>query len=865
MSKKGDILLNPLKVIFLCGHAAVEGQVLIDGHDIRTLQLKWLRAQIGLVNQEPALFATTIRENISFGKEEATIEEVLEAAVWSGAHSFINQLPLKYETQVGDRGLKLSGGQKQRIALARALIKNPTILLLDEATSALDPESERSLQDTLASVMLGRTSVIVAHRLTTICNADIITVVKHGKVAEVGTHDELLSKAGAYSALVKIQAGVRKAKGDMEPAMYASSCRLSHRSLTERTFSFRLSMCSDDVTSEHFGNTGVERGSSSTFSWGRLVKLNSSEWPHCAVGIIGAIGAGGSLPLLALGVTQALVAFYSYIPGYMPREVRKLAIVFSGAAIITILFFAIEHYSFGVMAENITLRIRELMLNAILKNEVSWFEDDSNSSALVAFRLSTDALLVKTVVSDLLCTLIHNISLLATAYVIGFWQQWRLTLVMLATYPAIISSSWAQRRFVKGFAGDLAKSYLRANKMAGEAISNIRTVAAFCAEEKLMAIFTSELAVPGKDALWTGQIAGICFGVSQCCMYCSYGLTLWYGSKLIHDAATSYGAMLKTFGVLLITAVGFAETLLLTPNIVEGLRSVGSIFEILDRGTEIDPNDPKAEEVINVEGFIELRGICFRYPSRPEISIFENLNLHVGAGKSLALVGASGSGKSSLISLIARFYDPSSGKVMIDGKDIKKLNLRSLRRHIGLVQQEPMLFRCSIHQNILYGRDRASDAEVVKAAKAANAHNFISGLPDGYQTAVGERGVQLSGGQKQRVAIARAILKNPAILLLDEPTSALDAESERIVQQSLDRLMKGRTTVVVAHRLWTVQNVDMISVVSGGKIVERGKHGELVRQGGAYARLISVQEDADDSAQHHHRRSSSNSSIQEMA
>jgi ATP-binding cassette, subfamily B (MDR/TAP), member 1 len=244
----------------------------------------------------------------------------------------------------------------------------------------------------------------------------------------------------------------------------------------------------------------------------------------------------------------------------------------------------------------------------------------------------------------------------------------------------------------------------------------------------------------------------------------------------------------------------------------------------------------------NIEGDIELRHVDFAYPCRPDIQIFKDFNLKIRAGRSQALVGASGSGKSTVIGLIERFYDPTGGEVVIDGKDIRRLNLKSLRLKIGLVQQEPILFATSILENVAYGKDGAAEEEVIEAAKTANVHSFVSHLPDGYKTTVGERGVQLSGGQKQRIAIARAVLKNPAILLLDEATSALDAKSECVVQEALERLMKDRTTVLVAHRLSTIRGVDRIAVVQDGRIVEQGSHSELVsRPEGAYSRLLQLQ------------------------
>jgi len=273
-------------------------------------------------------------------------------------------------------------------------------------------------------------------------------------------------------------------------------------------------------------------------------------------------------------------------------------------------------------------------------------------------------------------------------------------------------------------------------------------------------------------------------------LYGSYALGLWYGGQLVKTGEANFKHVVKVFLVLVIAAFAIAETLSLAPDLIKGSQALISVFHVLDRVTKINADDPDAEVVETVKGDIELKHVAFAYPTRPDALIFKDLNLKVRAGRSLALVGSSGSGKSSVIALLERFYDPSSGRILIDGKDIRMINLRSLRRRIALVSQEPALFATTIYENILYGREGATEQEVHAAAMAANAHNFISALPDSYNTQVGERGVQLSGGQKQRVAIARAVLKNPAVLLLDEATSALDAESEQIVQEALDRLMQ---------------------------------------------------------------------------
>ncbi|KAJ0824452.1 putative ABC-type xenobiotic transporter [Helianthus annuus] len=799
----------------------LSGRILLDSIDIRELDIKWLRDQIGLVNQEPALFATTIRENILYGKDSATYEDITHAAKLSEAITFINNLPERFETQVGERGIQLSGGQKQRIAISRAIVKNPSILLLDEATSALDTESEKSVQEALDRVMVGRTTVVVAHRLSTIRNADIIAVVQGGRIVETGSHDDLMARPdSAYSSLIQLQeaASLHRAPSRVSSMGRPSSIRFSRELSRTTTRSLGASFHSDRESVGKLGVEGIEYAKPPRVSSKRLYSMIRPDWVYGLTGTIGALICGSCMPLFALGISQALVAYYMDWETTQ-HEVRKIAILFCFGAGVSITVYAITHLSFGIMAERLTLRVRQKMFSAILRNEIGWFDDMNNTSSMLASRLESDATLLRTVVVDRTTILIQNFGLIGTSFIIAFILNWRLTLIVMAMYPLIISGHISEKMFMKGYGGDLSKAYLKANMLAGEAVSNIRTVAAFCSENKVLDLYSRELVGPAKQSFNRGQIAGLFYGVSQFFIFSSYGLALWY-------------------------AMG--ETLAMAPDLLKGNQMVASVFEVLDRRTQVVSD--VGEELTRVEGTIELRGVTFSYPSRPDIMIFRDFDLKVRAGKTMALVGQSGSGKSSVLSLILRFYDPTSGKVMIDGKDIKKLKLKSLRSHIGLVQQEPALFATSIFENILYGKEGASETEVMEAAKLANAHTFISALPEGYSTKVGERGIQLSGGQKQRVAIARAVLKNPAILLLDEATSALDVESERVVQQALDRLMKNRTSVVVAHRLSTIKNADEISVIQNGKIVEKGTHSSLVEnENGAYSKLINLQ-------QHEHYR-----------
>ncbi|KAJ6843704.1 ABC transporter B family member 19-like [Iris pallida] len=830
-----------------------QGQVLLDNVDIRTLQLSWLREQIGLVNQEPALFATTILENILYGKPDATISEVEAAASAANAHSFIALLPSGYNTQVGERGVQLSGGQKQRIAIARAMLKNPKILLLDEATSALDSGSESIVQEALDRLMVGRTTVVVAHRLSTIRSVDTIAVIQQGQVVETGTHEELIAKgsSGAYAALIRFQEMARNRDFGVASTRRSRSSRLSHslstkslslRSGSLRNLSYQYSTGADGRI-EMVSNADKDRRYPAPDGYFcRLLKLNAPERPYAILGAVGSILSGFIGPTFAFVMSNMIEVFYYRDPNAMERKTREFVFIYIGAGLYAVVAYLVQHYFFSIMGENLTTRVRRMMLSAILRNEVGWFDEEDNNSSLVAARLATDAADVKSAIADRISVILQNMTSLITSFVLGFIVEWRVALLILATFPLLVLANFAQQLSLKGFAGDTAKAHAKTSMIAGEGVSNIRTVAAFNAQAKILSLFCHELRIPQLRSLRRSQMSGLLFGLSQLSLYASEALILWYGAHLVHSGASTFSKVIKVFVVLVITANSVAETVSLAPEIIRGGESIRSVFSILNRATRIDPDDPESDPVDTIRGEIELRHVDFSYPSRPDIQIFKDFNLKIRAGHSQALVGASGSGKSSVIALIERFYDPTGGKVMVDGKDIRRLNLKQLRLKIGLVQQEPALFAASIFDNIAYGKDGVTEEEVVEAAKAANVHGFVSGLPDGYKTAVGERGVQLSGGQKQRIAIARAVLKDPAVLLLDEATSALDAESECVLQEALERLMRGRTTVLVAHRLSTIRGVDCIGVVQDGRIVEQGSHSDLVgRPEGAYSRLLQLQ------------------------
>ncbi|KAD3337510.1 hypothetical protein R6Q59_027610 [Mikania micrantha] len=838
------------------------GQVMLDGHDIKGLNLKWLRQQIGLVSQEPALFATSIKENILLGRPDAFMIEVEEAARVSNAHSFIIKLPDAYDTQVGERGLQLSGGQKQRIAIARAMLKNPAILLLDEATSALDSESEKLVQEALDRFMIGRTTLVIAHRLSTIRKADLVAVLQQGGVLEIGTHDDLIAKGenGVYAKLIKMQEvanetamnNARKSSARPSSARNSVSSPIMTRnsSYSRSPYSRRLS---DFSTSDFslsldpgYPNHRLEKlpFKEQASSFWRLAKMNSPEWTYALIGSVGSVICGSLSAFFAYVLSAVLSVYYNQDHEYMVKEIGKYCYLLIGVSSAALVFNTIQHCFWDVVGENLTKRVREKMLESVLKNEMAWFDQEENESSRVAARLSLDANNVRSAIGDRISVIMQNSALMLVACTAGFVLQWRLALVLVAVFPVVVAATVLQKMFMQGFSGDLEGAHLKATQLAGEAVTNVRTVAAFNSESKIVNLFTTSLDGPLRRCFWKGQIAGSGFGVAQFLLYGSYALGLWYASWLVKHGISDFSKTIRVFMVLMVSANGAAETLTLAPDFVKGGRAMRSVFSLLDRKTEIESDDVDSIEVPDrIRGEIELKHVDFAYPSRPDTPVFHDICLRVRAGKTLALVGPSGCGKSSVIALIQRFYEPSYGRVLIDGKDIRKYNLKSLRRHMATVPQEPCLFATTIYENIAYGNESATEAEIIEAATLANAHKFISSLPGGYSTFVGEQGVQLSGGQKQRVAIARAFLRKAEIMLLDEATSALDAESEKCIQEALERVCSGKTTVVVAHRLSTIRNAHSIAVIDDGKVVEQGSHTQLLKNhvDGCYAKMIQLQ------------------------
>ncbi|XP_017980794.1 PREDICTED: ABC transporter B family member 4 [Theobroma cacao] len=839
------------------------GEVLIDGINLKDFQLRWIRGKIGLVSQEPVLFTSSIRDNIAYGKENATTEEIRAAAELANASKFIDKLPQGLDTMVGEHGTQLSGGQKQRVAIARAILKDPRILLLDEATSALDAESERVVQEALDRIMGNRTTVIVAHRLSTVRNADMIAVIHRGKMVEKGSHSELLKDPeGAYSQLIRLQEVNKESEhvadvSDINPESFRQS---SLRRSLKRSISRGSSMgnSSRHSFSVSFGlPTGMnvtdpamldtedpaelssERAPEVPIR--RLAYLNKPEIPVILLGTVAAAANGVILPIFGILISSVIQTFFKP-PDELKKDSRFWALIFMVLGLASLLALPARTYFFSIAGCKLIQRIRSMCFEKVVHMEVGWFDEPAHSSGSVGARLSADAATIRALVGDALAQMVSNLASAVAGLVIAFVASWQLAFIILALIPLIGVNGYVQVKFMKGFSADAKMMYEEASQVANDAVGSIRTVASFCAEEKVMQLYKKKCEGPMKTGIRQGLISGSGFGLSFFLLFCVYATSFYAGAQLVKHGHATFSDVFRVFFALTMAAVGISQSSSFAPDSSKAKTAAASIFAIIDRKSKIDPSDESGTTLENVKGDIEFRHVSFKYPLRPDIQILRDLSLSIHAGKTVALVGESGSGKSTVISLLQRFYDPDSGRITLDGVEIQKLQLKWLRQQMGLVSQEPVLFNDTIRANIAYGKGgNATEAEILAASELANAHKFISSLQQGYDTVVGERGVQMSGGQKQRIAIARAIVKSPKILLLDEATSALDAESERVVQDALDRVMVNRTTVVVAHRLSTIKNADVIAVVKNGVIVEKGKHDALINiKDGFYASLVSL-------------------------
>jgi ATP-binding cassette subfamily B (MDR/TAP) protein 1 len=835
--------------------------------------------------------------------EDETRNLVEDAARKANAHDFISQLPEGYQTNVGERGFLLSGGQKQRIAIARAIVSDPKILLLDEATSALDTKSEGVVQAALDKAAEGRTTIVIAHRLSTIKNADNIVVMSNGRIVEQGTHSALLWKKGAYYNLVEAQriAQEKEAKqredDEIETRLMNRHSQVSlHRRSMARRSQIRSSIAASDdgwntPTTETFNDksfedksfgtpgysgshdsaglellqmteaeehaAGVEfanqqkQGEEEKHSTWSLVKMigayNKKEIPYMFLGLCLAIIAGGAQPVQSVFFSKSIVALAEPPSRYdeLQKQASFWAWMFFMLAMVQFVALIIQGIAFAYCSERLVHRARDSAFRYMLRQDVEFFDREENSAGKLTSFLSTETTHLAGMSGTTLGTILQVLTTLIGGFILSLAIGWKLALVCIATVPVIVGCGFLRFWMLVRFQGRAKQAYENSASFACEATSAIRTVASLTREEDVLRLYAAQLNSQGAKSLSTILNSSSLYAASQSLMFCCVALGFWYGGNLISTHEYDLFEFFLCFSAVIFGAQSAGTVFSFAPDMGKAKHAAVEIKTLTERQPTIDTWSKDGTHLQDLKGLVEFRDVHFRYPTRPEQPILRGLNLTIRPGQFVALVGASGCGKSTTIALLERFYDPVMGGVFVDGHDISGLNVNNYRNHIALVSQEPTLYQGTVRDNILLGADKrpedVPEEAIIQACKDANIYEFILSLPEAFNTVVGNKGSMLSGGQKQRIAIARALLRDPKILLLDEATSALDSESEKVVQAALDKAAKGRTTIAVAHRLSTIQKADQIYVFDAGRIVEAGTHTDLLAKRGRYYELVNLQ------------------------